>query len=190
MKVWRLEPDLSEVYKSYQLVNREKPFFRIFCEKSDDGIRFNGEYDNVEIYPVEGMKDMDLAKFWTGEEPILTNDRAKECLEDLLNDFVEFVPLKCDDRTLYMLHVVTVIEALDNENKRYGKSADGRDVVRYDFIPERVEGIPIFKTKLENHVHSTDIFVSPELKAIVEQNHLTGVKFIQESEVEAVCYKK
>lgn len=188
MRVWRLKPDLSEVYKSYQLVNIEKPFYTIFSQKSNDGIRFNGEYDNVEIYQVDGMKDADQAKLWTGGDTILTNERAKACLKSLLNGYVEFVPLKCKDRTLYMMHVVTVIEALDVENKSYGKSENGRDVVKYDFIPERVEGVPIFKVKLGNRVQSTEIFVSSEFKETVEQNHLTGFIFTEVNGMETICY--
>lgn len=141
----------------------------------------------MEIYQVDGMKDADQAKFWSGEDTILTNERAKACLESLLNGYVEFVPLKCKDRTLYMIHVVTVIEAVDCKNKRLGKSARGKNVEKYAFIPERVEGVPIFKTIIENYVHSTETFVSSEFKEIVEQNHLTGFKFTEREEVEIRC---
>lgn len=189
MKVWKIEADLSEVYKSYQLKNREKPFFGTFCDKIRKGIELKGEYDNVEICQVDGMKIPDFAHFWAGGDLILTSGETKACLEDLLNDFVEFVPLKCEDATFYMMHVVTVIEAVDCKNKVLGKSARGRDVEKYAFIPERIQGVTIFKTIIEHYINSTEIFVSSEFKERVENNHLTGVKFTEVKEVERICRK-
>ena len=187
MKVWRIEADLSEEYKSYQLRYTEKLFFKTFCKRTRDGIRFNGEYDNVEIYSTDGKVTPDFAHFWAGGELILTNEEAKNCLEELLNDFVEFVPLKCEGSTFYMMHVVEVIDAVDSKNKVLGKSERGRDVEKYAFIPEKIQGIAIFKTMIEHYVNSTEIYVSSEFKERVENSHLTGVKFTEVKEVERIC---
>ncbi len=188
MKVWRIKADLSEVNKSYQLKNyMDKPFFRDFSDKNSEGETFNGKYDNVEIFSTGGMKVRDFAHCWAGEGLIVTNEKTKACLEELLDGFVEFVPLKCGDATFYLMNVVTIIDAVDNENAVLGKSATGRTVEKFSFIPEKIQGIPIFKTTIRNRTRVTEIFVSTEFKEYVEKNLFTGVTFTEVKEVERVC---
>ncbi len=181
MKIWRLKYSLNEEYKAYQLKNLENPFYKDFCEKTKGGIELNGEFDNVEIDSVDGSKKSDLAHFWAGGNFILSNDNAKECLEDLIRESVEFIPLIYEKSTLYMINIISVIAATDHDKCIVRKSASGREVgyEKYVFIPEKVQGINIFKILFKGHIHSTMTFVSSEFKERVEQNHLTGFEFIE-----------
>ena len=80
-----------------------------------------------------------------------------------------------------MINIISVIEATDHDKCIVRKSASGREVgyEKYVFIPEKVQGINIFKILFKGHIHSTMTFVSSEFKERVEQNHLTGFEFIE-----------
>lgn len=181
MKIWKIKCDMREEYQSYQLVNREKSYFREFCDKTEDGVRLNGEYDNAEVENADGEKSTDIAYLWAGGNFVLTNEKARNCLEDLLEDSVEYVPLKCENTTLYMLNILSLIEATDHEKCILRKSASGLEVgyETYVFIQERIQGKHFFRILFKGYACSTETFVSTEFKERVEQNQLTGVKFIE-----------
>ncbi|MDL1923121.1 hypothetical protein FBQ95_10975 [Chloroflexi bacterium CFX3] len=104
---------------------------------------------------------------------------AREALEPLVGQAVEFLPLDCPNepqRSLWLLNVLTVAECLDYERSEftYWDSGAVKAVRRYVFRTGCLEGQHIFRLPLFNYV---EIYVSDEFKRLIEQQGLTGLRF-------------
>jgi hypothetical protein len=60
------------------------------------------------------------------------------------------LPLACSDRSLWLLNVGTVVDALDLERSEVERFESGRimDIEKHAFYADRLEGVDLFK--LEN----------------------------------------
>ena len=77
------------------------------------------------------------------------------------------------------MNVLNIIDGLNYEKSEFKKTHDGKPyaVKKFSFKPNIVNNISIFKLFLEDRIYSTEIFVSQEVKDIVEANGLTGFSF-------------
>lgn len=138
-------------------------------------------FDNAEIEVVDGQTDTDASYFWAGGGIILTNDRVKKCMGDLIDDSVEYIPLRCKDKTVYLLNIISVIDAADYDKCRINRFPDGfaRNYETYAFKPEKVKDAHLFRILLEGRIRTRQAFVSTEFKKRVEENGLTGFHFTE-----------
>ena len=100
-------------------------------------------------------------------------------LVPIIHDSVEFLPVKCETRNLFVVNVLRVIDCLDHDHSRLVKSPSTGKVLmidQYSFYDGCTDNHNIFKIPemLTNHV-----FVSDEFKATVEDNNLGGLLFIR-----------
>jgi hypothetical protein len=106
--------------------------------------------------------------------------KAAAALRDVLEIHGEVLPLSCEDcdgRDYVAFNVTTVIDALDvprSDVKFFRDGVKVMHVTRYEFIPERLAGVAIFKLPqfVKGRVYVTDAFVQQ-----VNDHGLTGFKF-------------
>lgn len=180
MKIWRLEIDFGE-YESFQLVNKDRQFLREFKNKILSGKPQNGELDNMEVEIVEGELASDLPKLWSASGTMLISEKAKKYLESLISDCVEFIPLKYQSVTIYIVNILRITDAIDYENAIFRRLDSGLVVglESYSFVTSKIQGFNMFKLMLNDRIYSTEIFVTSEFKTRVEENKLLGFKFVE-----------
>ena len=180
MKIWRLEIDFGE-YESFQLVNKDKQFLREFKNKILSGKPQNGELDNMEIEIVEGEIATDLPKFWSASGTMLFSEKSKNCLESLISDCVELIPIKYQNTTIYMINILCLTDTIDYSNAILKKLDSGLvvGVESYSFVTSKIQDFNMFKLMLNGRIYSTEIFVTSEFKTRVEENKLLGFKFVE-----------
>lgn len=92
------------------------------------------------------------------------SSRAVSCLRDLLDPNGELFKLSCEQNELYIFNVTNVVSALDGNNSEisfYERDRMIMSIDRYEFIPEELEGLSIFKIpqNASQSVFVTDVFV-------------------------------
>lgn len=178
MKVWRLEIDFGE-YESFQLVNKDRQFLKEFKCKILSGNHLNGELDNMEVEILEGGLASDLSKFWSASGTMIFSQKSKENLENLISNCVEFIPLIHQNKKVYMVNVLSIVDAIDYDNAILRKLDSGLEVgvEVYSFVTSKIEGYNMFKLMLNNRIYTTEVFVTSEFKKVVEESKLLGFKF-------------
>lgn len=180
MKIWRLEIDFRD-YESFQLVNKDKEFLKQFKSSILSGKEQNGRLDGLEVEVIDGNAISDLSKFWNASGTMLFSEKAKICLEDLVNNCVEFIQIKYKERVMYIVNIVAIIDAVNYKNAVFRKLDTGLIVGlnKYSFITNKIKGDNIFKVILNDRIFTTEIFVTSEFKTKVEENKLLGFKFVE-----------
>lgn len=182
MEIWRMEHDFKE-YEGFQLVSVDRQFREEFRKKIVGGKRLNGELDNnIEVEVIDGKVPCDFPKFWTvGGGGFVFSQRAKECLENVINDYTEFIPIHVKDKPYYIVNLLSIIDAIDYEKSTFRSIASGLVVGldKYAFLKDKIKGINMFKVMLYDTLYSEEVFVSSKVKEIIEENKLLGVKFIK-----------
>ena len=182
MRVYRMKADLAEKNVSFLDLLDQEAFMKFNKELRrglpvSDAFRFvELERDNSDLREKEFM---DCSKLWITTGIVLFNQKAKDCLEGVFGDYVEFVPAKYQDDIYYIVNVLNVIDGLNYGKSEFEKLDDGRpySINKFSLRPNIVNNISIFKLFLEDRIYSTEIFVSQEVKDIVEANGLTGFSF-------------
>ena len=182
MRIYRMETDLAEKNVTFLgLLNHES--FMKFDQELCEGMPVSDEFRFVELErnnsnPRE-KEFMDCSQVWITTGIVLFNQKAKDCLEGVFGDYVEFVPAKYQDDIYYIVNVLNIIDGLNYEKSEFEKLDDGRpySINKFSLRPNMVNNISIFKLFLEESIYSTEIFVSQEVKDIVEENGLTGFSF-------------
>ena len=182
MRVYRMKADLAEKNVSFlDLLDHES--FMKFNKELRRGLPVSDEFRFVELErdksnPRE-KEFMDCSKLWITSGIVLFNQKAKDCLEGVFGDYVEFVPAKYQDDIYYIVNVLNIIDGINYEKSEFEKRDNGRpySVNKFSLRPNMVNNISIFKLFLEESIYSTEIFVSQEVKDIVEANGLTGFSF-------------
>ena len=182
MRVYRMEADLAEKNVTFLgLLNHES--FMKFDQELCEGMPVSDEFRFVELErnnsnPRE-KEFMDCSQVWIAVGIVLFNQKAKDCLEGVFGDYVEFVPAKYQDDIYYIVNVLNVIDGINYERSEFRKTGDGKPyaVNKFSFKPNRVKNIPIFKVFFWKNIYGSDIFVSQEVKDIVAANGLTGFSF-------------
>ena len=182
MRIYRMKANLDEKNVSFCcLLNHEE--LEKFADELWDGNSVSNEFRFVELErdnsnPRE-IEFMDCSKLWIAVGTVLFNQKAKDCLERVFGDYVEFVPAKYQDDIYYIVNVLNVIDGINYERSEFRKTGDGKPyaVNKFSFKPNIVKNIPIFKVFFWKNIYGSDIFVSQEVKDIVEANGLTGFSF-------------
>lgn len=117
MKIWKLGIDTGKRDDSqqYQLVNRDKLFLLDFMRKIGMTEKQNRMLDNLPVHIIRGRKEYDISYLWNGADLYLVNEKAKNSLACILEESVEFIPVK-NEKKLYLLNILCVADALDLNN--------------------------------------------------------------------------
>ena len=182
MRVYGMKADLAEKNVTFLGLLDHEAFMKFdqeLCEglPVSDAFRFvELERDNSDLREREFM---DCSHVWIAVGIVLFNQKAKDCLEGVFGDYVEFVPAKYQDDIYYIVNVLNIIDGLNYVKSEFEKLDDGRpySINKFSLRPNIVNNISIFKLFLEDRIYSTEIFVSQEVKDIVEANGLTGFSF-------------
>ena len=178
MKIWKLKVEFGN-YKSFQLVNKDNEFLEEFNREMISGKLQNGKWDNMEVELIEGKENSDLSKVWNAFNTLVLSEKGKESLENLFAKWVEYIPVKYHDTTLYMVNILSIIDAIDYDKVTFRKQDTGfiLGLEKYSFIPSKIKGINVFKIMLNGRIYPTEIFVTSEVKTRVEESKLLGFKF-------------
>lgn len=97
-------------------------------------------------------------------------------LRDLLEPHGEILSLLCDDGDYLAFNVTRLLDALNLERSQIQYFSDGSvmDVQQYEFIAERLMGVPIFKLP---QLAVSDVFVTDAFVQRVQDCGLTGFLF-------------
>ena len=182
MRIYRMKADLDEKNVSFlDLLDHEA--FMKFDKELRRGLPVSDAFRFVELErdksDLRETEFMDCSQVWITTGIVLFNQKAKDCLEGVFGDYVEFVPAKYQDDIYYIVNVLNIIDGLNYEKSEFEKLDDGRpySINKFSLRPNIVNNISIFKLFLEESIYSTEIFVSQEVKDIVEANGLTGFSF-------------
>ncbi|MBQ7944241.1 MAG: hypothetical protein IJ326_09300 [Lachnospiraceae bacterium] len=178
MKIWKLKSELGE-YESFQLLSQDKDFLKDFKDKILSGQLQKGKLENLELELVEGEKYSDLPKLWSCSGILMFSERAKECLDDLLGNSVEYVEARTDNKTFYIVNILEILDAINYEEAVLRRLDTGLVVGfdKYSFLKEKIQNLHMFKVLLNGKIYSTEIYVTEELKEKVEMEQLIGFKF-------------
>lgn len=180
MKVWKLDADMHG-YESFKLIEQDKVFLRNFKRDMLDGEKEKGKYDNLEIEIVDSGKISDLPQFWNFTGSLIFSERAKRCLENYLEDCVEFILLKYNQVNYYLVKVIQIVDAIDYDNATFRKLDTGLVVGmdKYSFKEKEVNNVNMFKVLLGERIYNSEIYISSELKDKIEGFNLVGFEFTE-----------
>lgn len=124
MKIWKLRLDAGkrEDSQQYQLVNDDNHFLEDFDTMINSLERQLWKLRELEVHVISGRKEFDISYLWNGTSLFLLNERAKNILEPVLSEYVEFLPV-IYKKPLYLMHVLRVADALDLDNAIRSKKA-------------------------------------------------------------------
>ena len=182
MRIYRMEADLAEKNVTFLGLLDHEAFMK-FDKELRRGLPVSDAFRFVELErdksDLRETEFMDCSQVWITTGIVLFNQKAKDCLEGVFGDYVEFVPAKYQDDIYYIVNVLNVIDGINYERSEFRKTGDGKPyaVNKFSFKPNIVKNIPIFKVFFWKNIYGSDIFVSQEVKDIVEANGLTGFSF-------------
>jgi hypothetical protein len=115
---------------------------------------------------------------WLGGHVLVLRERAASRLAPLLDLYGELLPLACPEADLWLFNVLTVVDALDEENSELIRFDNGDilDVQRYAFRPNLTAGLAVFKVP---QLLRGPLFVGDEFVGAVNAAGLRGPEFIQ-----------
>ncbi|EJQ61490.1 hypothetical protein IG7_05440 [Bacillus cereus HuA2-4] len=182
MKIWELKSGLDN-YESYQLLNLNTDYKRFFEGEIDSAVKMSDSWGEILVKYAEEGKYTDFPKFWGEVGTPMVSRKAKELLEPLISNNVEFLPLIHADtgETYYIINILNTIDAIDYDKAVLKKLRSGLAVnfKKYAFLPDLVENQKIFKVYLNQTLFITTVFASDELKNLIQQSDLTGFEFVE-----------
>jgi hypothetical protein len=115
---------------------------------------------------------------WLGGHVLVLRERAAVTLAPLLDRYGELLPLACPEANLWLFNVLTVVDALDEDNSELVRFDNGDilDVGRYAFRPKVAAGLAVFKVP---QLLRGPLFVGDEFVGAVKAAGLRGPEFIQ-----------
>jgi hypothetical protein len=124
----------------------------------------------------KSKKYTDFPVFWQSSGSLIVSDKALKLLENILSEFVQFLPLAHEKYTYYLGNVTNVVDCLDENNCEINRFSDGRisTIEKYAFFIDKVKDQLIFKIPQELN---GDFFVSEKFKEIIESSKLKGYQF-------------
>lgn len=171
MKIWQLnfEVDLYDNLTSIPELSVEEL-------QSFDGRPHLPYWTPLHVVRMEPEKGLQLSDAPGFVFPVFSY-RALNCLKPLIEPNIEVLPLDCDEGKHFGINIITVLDAIDYEKSIYKTFRDGKRIMsfkKYSFIPNAVDGVPLFKITDEKVRYP---FVSDAFKETVEKNKLTGFVF-------------
>lgn len=144
---------------------------------------------NTVVMEVEETQEK--GDFPSFDVPVLS-EKAWNVLQPLIQNDVEALPITVEKEyfgemggTYYALNILSIVACLDEEKSEFYRYSHGgiMEVTKHVFLPEKLEGIHIFKIMAEGAVFSHyDFYISEDFKNLVEQNNLKGLFFLKVSE--------
>ncbi|WP_242309238.1 imm11 family protein [Bacillus cereus group sp. BfR-BA-01331] len=181
MKIWELKSGLDN-YESFQLLNfkEDKNFFE---GKFNSIIKLVDSWRKLPVECLEEGKASDFPHFWGEIGALMVSEKAKELLESIVGADVEFLPLirNSNSEIYYLVHVLNVLDAIDSDKATFKKLITGLIIgcEKFAFDNNTVQNEMIFKVYINGKIHPTAVFISDELKVLIEQSDLKGFEFIE-----------
>lgn len=165
MRIYELRPDV-ESYRWLSLADESQ--FDVLSDLNDKPAGAAWRPLAIEWIEDELNNGKPESDFPTlGTTPVFSH-RAVNSLLDLLVENGELLPLELNGTTFFAYNVTRRVDALDEKRSEIVRFGSGRvmRVSRYEFYPEKVRGLSIFKLKqLRPDVFVTDVFVKRVLDA-------------------------
>lgn len=122
----------------------------------------------------ESLKESDFP--WLGYHVPVLSDRARRVMEPLVEKDAELLSVACKGRSLWLLNVCTIVDALDVGRSEIVRFSDGEimDIEKHVFYAERLHGVNVFK--LEN-MRRGSIYLSERVVRAIEAAPLVGYGF-------------
>jgi len=143
-----------------------------------EGVKVGPAWQRYAVEPIDDDLNAgkSLSDFPTlGSTPTFSQ-HAVDALRDMLHANGELLPLTSDAGQFYAYNVTHVVDALDEHRSEVKRFRDGgiMRVVRYEFRPEIVADLAIFKVSqlTRGPVFATDVFAKR-----VREAHLKGFVF-------------
>lgn len=113
---------------------------------------------------------------WLGGHALVLRERAVEVLGPMLLGEGELLPLACDDAELWVLNVLQVIDALDEDRSKIVRFSTGRimAIEEHSFRREPLENVTIFKIP---QMLRGSTFVNEDFVRLVQSSELRGADF-------------
>ena len=173
MKIWELELDWDKYDNLQPVVDWSLEMIRSF-----DGRKKLQEWEPIEVERLEPEKGLDLAdNMWISTPVPVFSEKAKQLVEGILGDTVEFLPTISTEGEFWLVNVTTVLDCVDYEKSeiiRFKSSGRIMDIKKFVFFEEKVKGIDMFKIK---EMPLQFPFVSDRFKELIESSDLTGFGF-------------
>lgn len=176
MKIWELRVDADKFY-CLTLVNDQEwnKFANMF-----DGRKLEASWEpfDVRIIDEKKRKKMGDALYLSPNVPVL-NLKALDAINDLIQSYVEILPLYSENGVLYALNVINIIDCIDYENAEFERYPDTGKIMwckKYAFNKEALEGQHIFKTI---DTPRSRALVSDEFRDRVQNKKLKGFEFVE-----------
>ncbi|MED1564519.1 imm11 family protein [Bacillus paramycoides] len=182
MKIWELKSSFDD-YESFQLLNLEEDSKKYFEGKIDSAVKVSASWGEIRINCVEAGNHSDFPHLWGEVGTPMVSERAKQFLESMLGDNVEFLPLihNVTGEVYYIINVLNAIDAIDYEKAILKKLRSGLviDFKKYAFLPNIVKNQTMFKVYLNEILHIPSVFVSDEFKNTILESDLKGFEFVE-----------
>jgi len=150
--------------------------FRLMLDKpswSDFWVEMNAQfYDDSDKKNVISIPEITC---WITDR-LMFSEQAKLELEAKLNQYGEFLPVKCEGIAYYVFNVTNVIDnAVDEEeSKRIIEESGYINVEKLSFIEEKVSNNLLFKTHWNG---LANIYCNDKFKTMIEQSGYSGLVF-------------
>ena len=131
---------------------------------------------HVWYHPLNFSKDKGAANFPSWSGTTVCDAEAKQVIHDLIDDYVEFLPLlspTIPDTEYHVINILTTLDCLDSEKTEFGYFGSFKTIEKYVFKSHCIGETPIFKLPISR----VKLFVTDAFKQLVEDNNLTGLKF-------------
>ncbi|KEK20309.1 hypothetical protein BAMA_17905 [Bacillus manliponensis] len=181
MKIWQLKSSTDD-YQTFQLLNYEedKGYFK---NTFNSTVSLSGSWTPKFIEITDEGYQSDCPIFWGKSGVQIISEKAKQVLEPLVGNNVEFLPLihKTTNEKYYAIHILHVLDALDINNTIFKKLSSGLIIgcEKFVFIPSVVQNEMIFKVYINKRVHPNYFFVSDEFRNAVLESDLKGFEFVE-----------
>jgi hypothetical protein len=113
---------------------------------------------------------------YSGSGSLVVNRRARSVLEPVLGDDAEYLDLVVEREEMWLVNAWQVVDALDEEKsvlKRFPNRTKVMEIVKYSFIPERLNGLQAFRI----HQRPSKTFLAGSVVAAIRDAGLTGLSF-------------
>ena len=122
MRIYRLKADLDEKNVSFLDLLDQEAFMK-FNKELRRGLPVSDEFRFVKLErdksKTRETEFMDCSKLWITTGIVLFNQKAKDCLEGVFGDYVEFVPAKYQDDIYYIVNLLYIIVGLNFEMSEF-----------------------------------------------------------------------
>ncbi len=135
----------------------------------------------VWYHPADFKQEKGIPNFpsWSSSTTVC-DAKAKHIIRNLIEKYVEFLPLASPtitDTDYDVINPLRILDCLDYEQSefaRYEWNGKISDIIKYEFYPDCIGEIPIFILPIFKR---TKLFVTDAFKQLVEDYNLTGLEF-------------